>query len=106
MAIPLNIITSSTILKNIKIAGCKSNFHNEVKKKNEDIGVSPWMNQKRNIAGGNDYQDKEKGIWNLCLKPFTIVNYSHEKFLIKESRLKLLLKDIFGTGQNEITILG
>ena len=54
-----NIITSSTILKNIKIAGCKSNFHNEVKKKNEDIGVSPWMNQKRNIAGGNDYQDKE-----------------------------------------------
>ena len=88
MDISLNIKTSSTILKNIIIVGCKSNFHNEVKKKSEDIGVSPWMNHKRNIAGGNYYQDKEKGIWNPCLKPFTKDNYSHEKFFIKREKIK------------------
>lgn len=62
MAISFHIRTSSTILKNIKIVGCKSNFHNEVKKKNEDTGVSPGMNHKTNSAGGNDHQDKVKGI--------------------------------------------
>lgn len=70
---------SSTILKNIKNIDHERNFHNEVKKKKEDIDIYPWMNFKRNSAGKIVYQGKEKWIWIPFLKPFTRVNYSHMK---------------------------